>query len=43
MKLEPSLVFNSSTDSVEGFVDDGFKKNSEIADHVMVWMLKGIY
>lgn len=30
-------------DLVEGFVDDGCKRTSEIADHVQVWMLKGVY
>lgn len=28
---------------IEGFVDDGYTKTYDIADHVLVWMLKGIY
>ena len=42
IKLSPSLVYNPSMDIVEGFVDSGFSRSLDIADHAMVWMLKGI-
>ncbi|XP_046141602.1 uncharacterized protein LOC123987764 [Osmia bicornis bicornis] len=43
IKLSPSLVYNPSMDIVEGFVDSGFSRSLDIADHAMVWMLKGIH
>ncbi|XP_071580351.1 uncharacterized protein [Temnothorax nylanderi] len=43
MKLDVSLNFNSAADLIEGYVDNGHNRKMELADHVLVWMLKGIY
>lgn len=43
MKFSTSLTYNLAADLVEGFTDDGYKRTNKIADHVLVWMLKGIY
>ena len=37
------MIYNSAADIIEGFVDDGYDREMEIADHVIVWIIKGIY
>ncbi|CAH0556719.1 unnamed protein product [Brassicogethes aeneus] len=41
MSIEPSLHFNESNDTIEGFQYG--TKTPKIADHVMVFMARGIY
>ena len=43
MKLSPRLHYNVKSDIVEGLVDFGFSRNRDIADHVKVFMLRGIF
>lgn len=43
MKLDASLEYNVAGNIVEGFTDDGYDRKMEIADHVLVWMIKGVY
>lgn len=42
MSLQPNLSFNKFEDCIEGVVDNGTDRNSEVADHAQVWMLKSI-
>ncbi|XP_053989864.1 uncharacterized protein LOC128882310, partial [Hylaeus volcanicus] len=43
ISLAPSLQYNTTIDVIDGFVDSGFSRNLDIADHATVWMLKGIH
>lgn len=42
VKLSSGLHYNEFVDVVEGFVDNGFEREFNIADHAQVWLLKGI-
>lgn len=41
--LKPALQYNKKQDEIEGFVDIGGNKQAKFADHVTVFMLRGIY
>lgn len=42
MALSPSLQFNQKHDQISGFVDNGQTRMSTIADHVLVFMVRGV-
>lgn len=43
MSLQAHIKYNEATDMVEGLVDNGKERKAEMADHVQVYMLRGIY
>ncbi|CAH2989328.1 unnamed protein product [Chilo suppressalis] len=42
ISLKAHLSFNQKKDKVTGFVDDGYKRQPEIADHAQVFMVRGL-
>lgn len=42
MSLQPGLYFSKYEDIVDGFVDNGFDRKNEVADDVLVWMLRSV-
>jgi hypothetical protein len=38
----PSLGYNRSEDAIDGLEDDGVERSPKIADHAMVFMIKGL-
>lgn len=42
ISLAPGLVFNEALNEIIGFQDNGITKTSDIADHALVFMIKGI-
>lgn len=42
MCLSSGLSYNSVTDEVDGFVHTGKSKNQNVADHALVFMIRGI-
>lgn len=42
MSIEPSIFFNVQTGEFEGFEDLGDKQTNHIANHVLVFMMKGV-
>ncbi|XP_025195698.1 uncharacterized protein LOC112594902 [Melanaphis sacchari] len=40
--LPPGLQFNSTTNEIDGFVDSGDNKSQLLADHALVFMVRGI-
>lgn len=42
MSIMPHFYFNRKRDQILGFVDDGVTKKSKIADHVIVFMVRGV-
>ena len=43
MAIQPHLDYNKHQDYVVGLEDDGSQRTEKIADHVMVFMLRGIF
>ncbi|KAI4455168.1 transposase protein [Holotrichia oblita] len=43
MSLQPSVRWNKHTDMIEGFEDTGTTRTSRIADHVLVFMIRGLF
>lgn len=43
MKLNGGFFYNQTLDYVEGVVDNGFYRNGNVANHVQVFMLRGIH
>ncbi|XP_047027534.1 uncharacterized protein LOC124641571 isoform X2 [Helicoverpa zea] len=42
MAIAPSLKYDVKNDEIIGFVNDGHKKTAEFADHVLVFMVRGV-
>lgn len=42
MSLSCGLQYTSGADVIDGFVDSGSYKNNNLADHVLVFMVRGI-
>lgn len=42
MSLSSGLQYTSGADVIDGFVDSGSYKNNNLADHVLVFMIRGI-
>lgn len=42
MCLSSGLTYNAVTDEIDGFVNTGHSKNQNIADHALVFMVRGI-
>lgn len=42
MAIAPHMDFNKKRDEIVGFVTNGIKKEKNIADHVIVYMIRGI-
>lgn len=42
MSLSSGLAYNVSSDQIDGFVNTGSYKNQELADHALVFMIRGI-
>jgi len=40
--LSSGLSYDSVTDQIDGFVDTGSNKSQNIADHALVFMVRGI-
>jgi len=40
--LNGGLQYNSTTDAIDGFVDSGDYKSQLLADHALVFMVRGI-
>jgi len=40
--LSSGLSYDSVTDQIDGFVDTGYSKSQNIADHALVFMVRGI-
>jgi len=40
--LSSGITYNPVTDSVDGFVDTGMYKSQNVADHALVFMVRGI-
>lgn len=43
ISLSPQIHYNKRCDAVTGFVDNGEKISHKIADHALVFMLRGIF
>lgn len=43
MALKPHFDYNKKKDKIIGFVNNGFRMKSQIADHALVFMIRGIY
>ncbi|KAK9686620.1 Transposase protein [Popillia japonica] len=43
MALNPHIEYSTTLDIVEGFADDGNVRKHEIATHVMVFMIRGVF
>lgn len=42
VSLSSGLNFDGSADLINGFVNSGFYKSQELADHALVFMIRGI-
>ncbi|KAJ8706159.1 hypothetical protein PYW07_010936 [Mythimna separata] len=42
VSLAPGLIYNAFSNEIIGFEDDGTQKTGNIADHALVFMIKGI-
>lgn len=40
--LSGGLTYNATLDQIDGFVNTGVYKNQQIADHALVFMVRGI-
>lgn len=42
MCLSSGITYNPVTDNIDGFVDTGVHKSQSVADHALVFMVRGI-
>lgn len=42
MAIAPALSYDRKNDEISGFVDNGEKRETKIADHVLVFMVRGV-
>lgn len=40
--LQPHVDYNNQRDIIEGFLDDDIRKKLDVADHILVFIMKGI-
>jgi len=40
--LSSGLQYNAFADQIDGFVNSGYYKSQELADHALVFMVRGI-
>ncbi|XP_063824571.1 uncharacterized protein LOC135077445 isoform X1 [Ostrinia nubilalis] len=43
MAIAAHVAFDKHTDKIKGFEDDGFERERKFADHVLVFMVRGVF